>query len=99
MKLGKAVRTNAKALGAGKTASGAATLTAPRAAGTYTLEACADGARKVKERSERNNCRTAKLVVRAAAPAPAPQPAPAPPSAPTPRPRRRPTASTSRWPT
>ena len=72
-------RHTVKAVKGGKASAGTLTVKAPRTAGTHTLVACADTGRAVKERSERNNCRTAKLVVRAATPpAPAPQPAPAP---------------------
>ncbi|HWK25033.1 MAG TPA: S8 family serine peptidase [Solirubrobacter sp.] len=61
------------------------------AAGQYRLIACADQARRVRERSERNNCRVAarRLRVLAAAqapPAPAPAPAPVPTAAPAPLP-------------
>jgi hypothetical protein len=40
--------------------------------GTYSLVACADGARGVRESSERDNCRTAttKLVIKEPPPPP-----------------------------
>lgn len=78
-----------KAVKSGETSAGALTVKAPGKPGTYTLVACADDGRKVSERNEANNCRSAKLVVRAAtAPGPGsdPGPAPAPPSAPAPQP-------------
>jgi hypothetical protein len=84
VRLGKTVRRSVKALAKGKTAAGAVTLAAPATAGAHTVEACADGARKVKERKEGNNCRRAELTVTAPGPSPqpAPAPAPAPPSPP-----------------
>lgn len=58
--------------------------------GTYSLRACADARSKVKERSERNNCRTVgTLVVTGpvpSVPTPAPVPAPDAPPAPAPAP-------------
>ncbi|MFT4263758.1 MAG: CARDB domain-containing protein [Nocardioides sp.] len=56
-----------------------ARLTAP-AAGRYTLTACADATAKVKEKSERNNCRTRTLTVVAAPSTTAPTTAPSTPS-------------------
>ncbi len=82
-----------KALKARKTGSFRATVKTPAtlAAGRYTVLACADPAKKVRESKETNNCRaaSAKLTVTAPAPAlpvspaPFPQPVVAPP-APTP---------------
>ena len=70
-----------KALAARKSVTFKATIKPPTAAGSYTLRACADSAKKVKEAKETNNCRAVKLTVVA----PVPQPHPAPPApAPTP---------------
>lgn len=78
------------ALGAGsvralrprKRARGAVTLTVPAtlAAGVYRLTACADAGGRVRERSERNNCRTARgqIAVSVARPLPDMLPAPVP---------------------
>jgi RHS repeat-associated protein len=64
-----------KPLKAKKTATGKATATVPAtlAAGRYSLRVCADSANKVKERSERNNCRAA-TTIEITAPAPRPSP-------------------------
>ena len=86
-----------KALKARKTATFKATVRAPAtlAGGRYTVLACADPSKKVRESKETNNCRaaSAKLTIAAPAPAPvlpgAPAPFPAPvvtPPAPTPTP-------------
>ena len=55
----KAVRARARAKGARRLVVPASTP-----AGAYRLIACADAARKVKERNERNNCRAAAGVFR-----------------------------------
>jgi hypothetical protein len=69
-----------KALRRGKRRTGAATATIPAVAsgGTWRLIACADGARAVKERRERNNCRASATAIAVAAPSPGPGPGPAP---------------------
>lgn len=55
-------------LRAGRSSSGSGTATALNSLelGTYSLVACADGGRAVRESNERNNCRTAatKVVVK-----------------------------------
>ena len=57
------------------------TLTVPRGvpAGSYALIACADDTRRVRERRERNNCRSARRRLRIIAPA-SPTPGPPPPT-------------------
>jgi len=52
-------------LRAGLSSSGAGIVLAPSAlgVGTYSLVACADGGRAVRESNERNNCRTAAMKV------------------------------------
>ena len=57
------------------------TLTVPRGvpAGNYALIACADDTRRVLERRERNNCRSARRRLRVIAPA-SPTPGPSPPT-------------------
>jgi hypothetical protein len=62
-----------------------------RGAGTWRLIACADAARKVKERNEKNNCKAATITVTGSpgsdeAPAPAGTPSPQPGPSPTPTP-------------
>ena len=54
-----------KALAARKTAKAALKLTVPAAVapGRYSVIACADARAKVKESSEKNNCRAATLTV------------------------------------
>jgi hypothetical protein len=51
-----------------RSSTGSATATAPATLqlGTYSLVACADGARAAREANERNNCRTAaaKVIVK-----------------------------------
>jgi RHS repeat-associated protein len=92
-----------KALKPRKTASAKVKLTLPvLAAGTWRLLACADGARKVRERKEANNCRASKAL-KVGAPTgggpvgqpgavpppreePAPSPTPSPTATPTPTP-------------
>ena len=58
----------------GKSSAGTGTVTAVSslALGTYSLVACADGARAVRESSERDNCRTAatKVVIKEPPPPP-----------------------------
>ncbi len=97
-----------KALKARKTASFRATVKAPAtlAAGRYTLLACADPAKKVRESKETNNCRAASAKLTVAAPAPAlpgaPAPFPAPvvtPPAPEPVPTPTPSATATPTPT
>ncbi|HEX8208151.1 MAG TPA: CARDB domain-containing protein, partial [Solirubrobacteraceae bacterium] len=64
------------------------TLIVPAAVepGAWTLIACADATRRVRERRERDNCRAALLGLRVPAPPPPPlPPAPAPPPAQVPR--------------
>ena len=58
------------------------TLTVPRGVppGNYALVACADDTRRVRERRERNNCRSARRRLRIIAPAVAPTPGPSPPT-------------------
>ena len=55
-------------LGSHRSSTGSATATAPATleVGAYSLVACADGARAVRETNERNNCRIAatKVVVK-----------------------------------
>ena len=55
-------------LGPGRSSSGLGTVLASNSleVGTYSLVACADGGRAVRESNERNNCRTAatKVVVK-----------------------------------
>jgi RHS repeat-associated protein len=77
-----------KAVKAKKTATGRRTATVPPtlAAGRYSLLVCADAANKVKERSERNNCRVAITVNVPAAAPPAPPAAPAATPIPQPAP-------------
>jgi hypothetical protein len=53
------------------------TIPAGTASGTYHLIACADGARRIKEARERNNCRTSRAFTLLPAPVP-PGPAPGP---------------------
>ena len=66
------------------------------AAGTYRLIACADGAKRVREARERNNCRAARgvLAIQAHAPGTPPpagtQPAPPPKTKPAPAPTTQP---------
>ena len=67
-----------------KTGRGRITVKLPTA-GTWRLIACADAAGKLKERSEKNNCRAAAITV-IAAPVPAPGPVPAPVVTPSPTP-------------
>ena len=78
--------TRSKTVKAGKTSAGQATVKARRAEGNATARGrrgCS--ARKVKERSERNNCRTAEARRASRRARPAPQSASAPPSRPRPR--------------
>ena len=85
-----------KRLAAGRTLKATVRLAAPNglAAGSYVVIVCADGARKVREAREGNNCRTARGSVTLAdppsgggvPPAPAPDPAPTPTPTPTPEP-------------
>lgn len=62
-------------------AAGSRRLTVPAGtpAGNYRLLACADDTRRVRERSERNNCRASAKLLRVVAPAPPPPPPPPPP--------------------
>ena len=57
------------------------TLTVPRGVppGSYALLACADDTRRVRERRERNNCRSASRRLRIIAPAATPTPGQSPP--------------------
>jgi tetratricopeptide (TPR) repeat protein len=76
-----------RALGARKSAEATLSVALPGGPGSYVVVACADAAGKVKESSEANNCKTAKLEVKGAQPTspPAtPQPAPGPGLAPEP---------------
>jgi hypothetical protein len=92
-----------KKLKKGKSAKTTRSYTVPDGTkpGTYRLVACADGSRKVKERSESNNCKAAKGEIEitktppiAAPPDQHPIPVPGPgPQAPTPTPT--PTATPS----
>jgi hypothetical protein len=70
-----------KALGGRRSGRGRRTLTVPATVrpGAYFLLACADPTRKLKERSERNNCRASRARVTVSAPGPlgvAPLPGP-----------------------
>jgi hypothetical protein len=62
----------------GKRGGGFASVSMPAAAGAWRLIACADGARAVRERRERNNCRTAATTINVVFPAPPPGPGPGP---------------------
>jgi RHS repeat-associated protein len=69
------------------TAAGRVTVPATLAAGSYRLLACADAQSKVKETSEKDNCRVAGRALAISGPSPAPSPGPAPsgpPARPTP---------------
>jgi outer membrane protein assembly factor BamB len=80
------------------------------APGTWTVTACADAARRIRERNERNNCRTSRPFA-IAAPTPwatvptpslmagATEPAPAPPPLPVPTPFRATTSVATPTPT
>ena len=65
-----------------KRSRGRVTLTVPAtlAPGVYRLFACADSARRVRERSERNNCRRSAKRLRVTAPGSAPGPGAGPPT-------------------
>jgi len=74
--LGRRVRLGTRpvsALGTGERSKGALELTIPRGVrdGTYALTACADAFDRVRERDERNNCRSSvkTVVIDATAPA------------------------------
>ena len=70
------------------------------APGAWRLLACADGARKLRERSERNNCRASRsLTVRGAPAAGPPTPAPTSAEFPGPREEQPPTPAPSPSPT
>jgi RHS repeat-associated protein len=73
-----------KAIKARKTARGKRTITIPAsvAARRYSLLVCADARAKVKESSERNNCRARPLTVLARSTTPGPTPQPGVPGTP-----------------
>jgi RHS repeat-associated protein len=77
-----------RALRPGKRARGRVAVTVPAslAPGVYRLSACADAARRVRERSERNNCRTARQAVTVVRPRVHPGTPPKPPGGGGPQP-------------
>ncbi|HET6550692.1 MAG TPA: CARDB domain-containing protein, partial [Solirubrobacter sp.] len=77
-----------RALKRRKSARGKLTATITSPARRYSLRVCADAAKKLRERSERNNCRALAITVTAPATQPAPQPQPPvpAPAAPVPQP-------------
>ena len=86
----KVARVRTRAVRAKRRVTVRATLAVPAGipAGVYRVVACADGARRVRERRERNNCAAAPAAITVGGsagqtapgsePAPAPAPAPAP---------------------
>jgi RHS repeat-associated protein len=84
------------------TAARAFAIPAPVKPGIYYLIACADDRRRLRERNERNNCRTSgtRLTVGRSTPAPGPDPAPTPtPLTPAPNATATPTPAPSATPT